>query len=621
MKKHSILLLLGLLFCGIMFPGNALAQENFIINQYDVTMNVQENHAYAVNENLTVTFSQQSHGIYRYIPYAGSFYREINGQPVETSYRARVSKINVANFDYDVSTENDNYLIKIGNSNSYVSGTQSYLISYIWDPGDDKISSMDDVYFNIIPQNSDTSIQNAHFKIVMPKAFDASQVEFITGGYGSTNTDGVSFTVNGNTIEGNLNQPLSNNQGVTLKINLPQGYFIGAFTGNEFDPLMYIIFALALIGAAVIWFFTGRDKKPVETIEFYPPQNFTPSQIGFVVDGTLDKAEVLSLLMYWADKGYMTIEQIDKKNFIFHKIKNLPADAFDFEQTLFNDIFDQKDSFSTTSVPESFYDTFIATKGQIKDYFDIPENQLFTHSSKAGLVVISILMALPLLAYVINGVYKIGMLTPLSDGLLFIGIVSCFAIVPTVFSANLITSAIRNRNGMARKKTIGRLILGLLLLLVSIAILILINSLMDYTSILPILLALFATGGIACFQIVATQRTETGRLWLGQVLGFKNFIEKAEKDRIIALVNENPQYFFNILPYAYVLGITDKWAKNFETINIPQPSWYYGATYGNNFTSLLFASSLMHSMDHIASTIIVPPHSGSGGFGGGVGSW
>ncbi|MDP2842111.1 MAG: DUF2207 domain-containing protein, partial [Acetobacterium sp.] len=291
MKKQStpiLLGLLGLLLSGIIFPVNAFAQEYFDINQYDVIIDVQENHAYQVQENITVTFSEPRRGIFRYIPYKGSFYREINGQPVETPYTARLTKINVDNFNFETSYENNNVMIKIGDADVYVSGTQTYPISYVWNPGDDKIDSMDDVYFNIIPQNWNTTIENASFKITMPKPFDANQVEFITGGYGSTITDAVDFTVTGNTIEGTLKQPLSNYQGVTLKINLPDGYFVGAFTGNELEPFMYATFILSLLGGALIWFFTGRDKKPVETVEFYPPQNFTPSQIGSIVNGSLD---------------------------------------------------------------------------------------------------------------------------------------------------------------------------------------------------------------------------------------------------------------------------------------------------------------------------------------------
>jgi hypothetical protein len=361
-------------------------------------MNVQENHAYDIDERLTVTFSQPLHGIYQFINYKGTFYREIDGQSIETPYNARVTNITVPGWTYETYTENDSYVIKIGSGDEYVSGTQIYPLSFNWNPGDDKIDSMDDVYYDIIGHQTNTNILGGHFVINMPKAFDANNVEFLTGTYGSLDTTAVDFSVNGTTIEGTLNRPLLPNEGVTLKINLPEGYFVGAFTGDEFLPFMYIIFGLSLLGGALIWFFAGRDKRPVETVEFYPPQNFTPSQIGFIVDGALDKPEVMSLLMYWADKGYMTIEQVDKKKFIFHKVKNLPETSEDFEHTFFNGIFDQKDSFSTASVPDSFYDTIVATKEQIKGYFDIPNNQIFTLASKVGLAIISIIMALPLLA-------------------------------------------------------------------------------------------------------------------------------------------------------------------------------------------------------------------------------
>ncbi|MBC3804963.1 DUF2207 domain-containing protein, partial [Acetobacterium fimetarium] len=617
MKKRCTLLLLGLLLAGCIFPGSTFAQEYFDITQYDVTMNVQENHAYDIQENISVTFSEARHGIYRYIPYTGDFYRQINGQPVDTPYSARLTNVKVTGYKYETSTENDSVVVQIGDANTTVSGNQTYPISYVWDPGDDKIDSMDDVYYNIIGTNWDTSIAGAHFKIVMPKAFDASQVEFITGSYGSTDTTSVDFTVNGNTIEGTLNRPLTNNEGVTLKVNLPQGYFVGAFTGHEFDPLMYAMFILSILAAALIWFFTGRDEKPVEPVEFYPPHGFTPSQVGFIVDGDLDKPEVISLLMYWADKGYMTIEQVDKKKFIFHKVKNLPDTAEDFEQTFFVNLFDQKDSFSTASVPTSFYDTIVATKSQIKSYFDLPENKLFTKSSMVGFGFITLIMCFPLLALVINGAYASNMLTGFWDGLIMIGFAALFAMVPTIISVNMITTALRNRLGTSTRKTTGRLIAGIILTIVFALIAMIASMLLGFESIVPVLLALLATYATAVFQIVAEKRTETGRQWLGEVLGFKNFIEKAEKDRILALVNENPQYFYNILPYAYVLGITDKWAKNFESIAIEQPSWYYGHTYGDPFTSVVFAGALMHSMNSISTNIIVPPKSGSGGFGGG----
>ena len=61
---------------------------------------------------------------------------------------------------------------------------------------------------------------------------------------------------------------------------------------------------------------------------------------------------------------------------------------------------------------------------------------------------------------------------------------------------------------------------------------------------------------------------------LGQIFGLRNFIEKAELPKLNLLVEEDPSYFYNILPYAYVMGLTEKWIKQFENIAVPPADWY-----------------------------------------------
>ena len=60
----------------------------------------------------------------------------------------------------------------------------------------------------------------------------------------------------------------------------------------------------------------------------------------------------------------------------------------------------------------------------------------------------------------------------------------------------------------------------------------------------------------------------------GRILGFKDFIETAELDKLNTLIEEDPKYFFNIIPYAYVFGLTDKWINKFESINTKMPEIY-----------------------------------------------
>ena len=114
---------------------------------------------------------------------------------------------------------------------------------------------------------------------------------------------------------------------------------------------------------------------------------------------------------------------------------------------------------------------------------------------------------------------------------------------------------------------------------------------------------------------------------VGKIFGLRNFILHAEKNRIEVLVGENPLIFYEILPYAYVLGITKKWIKKFEEIEIQTPSWYIGnGSFAEANASLrVLASMYLFNRVILKSETLIKPkisdHDGNfgdfGGFGGG----
>ena len=77
------------------------------------------------------------------------------------------------------------------------------------------------------------------------------------------------------------------------------------------------------------------------------------------------------------------------------------------------------------------------------------------------------------------------------------------------------------------------------------------------------------------------RRTPWGHAMLERALGLRRFILAADRERIASLCDENPEYFYDVLPYAMALGLTQKWARHFEaccgvrpngTIRLPEPS-------------------------------------------------
>lgn len=138
--------------------------------------------------------------------------------------------------------------------------------------------------------------------------------------------------------------------------------------------------------------------------------------------------------------------------------------------------------------------------------------------------------------------------------------------------------------------------------------------------------------GVAAFGLsfFIRQRSDKGHELKQKINGFKLFLETAEKEKLELLVEENPRYFYNILPYAYVLGVSDKWIKKFESIAMEKPRWYYGDSF-----SPMTMYYLMHNQipDFSRAMVSVPQSSSSGGgfssggggfsgggFGGGGGS-
>ena len=102
---------------------------------------------------------------------------------------------------------------------------------------------------------------------------------------------------------------------------------------------------------------------------------------------------------------------------------------------------------------------------------------------------------------------------------------------------------------------------------------------------------------------------------MGRLLGFKEFIETAEKPRLEQLQADDPQYFYKVLPYAMVFGFSDKWENLFKEIKVDKPEWYDSAT-------PLMGAALTHNMMHnfsstVSSAITTISHSSSGGGGGG----
>lgn len=646
-KRIFSVLVLVTLLCSVFAPvcfanddteGFFINDEAFETREFNVDVTIDENNVYHVTETIEVEFTSPRHGLYRYIPVKSTMMRELNGEKEYFPTRTQISKLKVNGFDYSEESENGNVVLQIGNADEYVEGKQTYVITYDVRPHDDRLSDYDEVYFNILPNSWPTPIEKANFTIRFPKSFDESKVNFYSGGYGDKNESLISYDIRGNSIYGTLNQKIARQNGATLRVELPDGYFKSQKTDSFSIMLMWIFIIGTPLLVILLWLFFGRDEVLTKPVTVMPPKGMTPADIGYIVDETVESRDMLSLLFYWADKGYITIEEGSKKDFILHKLAPLPDNSPEYEHTIFDRLFRKGDVVATSSLEGQFFQTLNTAKEQVKNQFTLREStRLYTKKSKAFETLSIILSIIPIL--VVSWIaYAVNVLNAFP--IILVGVVSfILLLLYSVFAFNIrkwnSTKKGSRTTGMAVTVSLILLLCGLLFLFARVLLKVettgqAVSFYLDAT--LPMGLAIIGSLISAFFASIMRQRTKNMNAWYSEILGLKDFIEYAEKDRLEMMISENPKYFFNILPYAYVLGVSDKWAKKFENIAVTAPDWYQSTGGYSTFNTFVFMNSMNHSLNTVQNNLTIPPApsasdlkggSGGGGFfsGGGGGGF
>ena len=122
---------------------------------------------------------------------------------------------------------------------------------------------------------------------------------------------------------------------------------------------------------------------------------------------------------------------------------------------------------------------------------------------------------------------------------------------------------------------------------------------------------------IFAFGRVMSAKTRTGAMAYMDSLGFQEFMNRAERDRLERMGDKN--LFFKFLPYAVALDVTDNWAKAFEGIYQEPPDWYVSPGGFRTFTPHAFTHSFNAVTSSLGSAIFSAPRGSGGGGGGGFG--
>lgn len=595
-------------------------EQGYTIDDYVVHATYHTNNTVSVKEKIHVNFNGYRHGIYRNIPKTIYINRD-------EKYKVGIKNINVDKDPFEVDSEDGNQVIQIGDKDETIIGPHTYTISYILILPEDYHSDFDFMYYSVLGSNWNTTIDHFAFDIQFEKSLTQKEMKnfkVYSGSLGNKeNALNVQTNLTKKSITGQIDH-IEANQAITIYAKLKNNYFMDAKKPITWP--CYVCLGLAILFGLYSLLRVLRLKKTHITpiISFYPPKDLDPAMVGTIVDESVDTEDLMALIPYWASLGYLRIEE-EKEDLILHKVKDLPSSQ-KHQILIFKGLFKKSDSIRLAKLSLSFGKKMEDAKEALHSYFNGDKK---LSSLDHGFVTCILSLVCMLLCILLNSKYSL-------IDTLFIFIFSFI-----VFGMMFILSFSRQASKTFSKQKISGLKLSL-----SIALLLVITYFIyqKSQSILSILSFPWMMAGILCttLPILLSSRFSVASQYFTLVapnlLGFKDFIEKAELDQLQKLSLENPEYYYDVIPYAMVFGLSDIWTKKFTNIPLSRPDWY--DTYDSDpYTSYFYyrmltrrmyepihenlleyqTQQLQNTADSLGSSF--GGFSGGGAGGGGGGSW
>lgn len=594
---------------------------SFRILKYEVEIDLKSDRTMHVKENIAIRFTgYSSTGFFRDIPTnAGeqvrnakvTYQQMMRYQAVGDNYElVEVGGKNVYPH-YDVDIEDYSFLtLDIGDYSNKTNDIYKFGIEYdyILTKVTDKEKNL--VALSPIGAGWEAKIDWAFIVIHCPAAIDMERLNV----YYSTESNLESecfyeFDEEDNTFYA-LATDLYEYEGVTVDLYFDDGVLTKYFDMTPYWVLI-VCGALALIFALVkMLVFNKNGLTPV--VNFDAPNDMDPLMMGKLIDNKVNPEDLAALIYYWADKGFIKIDLTNEKNPTFIRLyQSLPNDYPDYQQVFFSQMFRFGDAVALSALEYNMQSAVRRSTTLVNEKTKGLYSTLsFGISVALAIIASAVMMFAPIIIC----------MATISSKLFFIP--SLFIIIPAIIIFALTESIIYNKLKLGKKKIIGFAcgVIALILLCGIVYAVIIPASVM---SVLPKFLIGIAGGIAVATAATMLLKTKSYKDKLNQIIGFKNFIQLAEKDRLEKLIEEDPEFFYHILPYAQVLNVSDKWEEKFKDIAVAPPSWATTQTgtllqfYALN--RILRVTSLRMATRMAPRPTSSPISSGRSGFGGGFG--
>ncbi len=585
------------------------------ITNFDSTLVVQRDGSVQVTEVITYDFgAEQRHGILRRIPTRFDWTGEIPdgfGPGAQLDRVTPIDQVSVSNDDgasdeLSVETEANLTQFRVGSADAFVTGQHTYTLRYRIAGVLNAFAEYDELYFNASGNEWEVPIDRVRTVVRVPGSPTAVQCYAGPQGYteaceSAERREGGAEFVQSNLLPG---------AGLTVVVGLPKGTVTDPNTTRIFEERWSLgsafrltpatgglgggLLGLGVAGVSWLAWRNGRDRrysgsavdaafgggdgseapiplfdKPIDPVEFVPPEGVRPGHMGTLWDEQANPLDVSAMIVDLAVHGWLRIDELE------------PASAGTFGLGRSEGDFQLVKLRGTNSSPEGH--TLSSAERTLLDslFRDGPTQRLSELKTKFA----------ERLALVESALY---------DDVVGLG---WFATRP---------DRVRARWNS----------FGLVMVLLGAGCVFLAAKFTHFGLIaVPIpLVGLVLIGASRYFPA----RTARGSAMLGRTRGFKELFDAGEGER--QNFAEHKHLFATYLPYAIVFGCTERWAKTFADLGLTPEDMglgtWYTSPYGYDpirfgWAMGSFTTQSTGTMAAAAPSSAGGASSGGSGFGGG----
>ena len=582
---------------------------DYYIKNMNVDVEVNEKREYIVTETIDVYFNEERHGIIRNIPTQSSL------------EKVKIEDISVKGDDSSIKEYSSGIDIKIGSADRVITGDKRYVIKYTLKHYADNVEHGDYMYMNLHGSDWDVPVLNFNATITYPPSFNLQSINLTDGEYGSTDNTLVGYSQVGNKVKVYSKTVIPSFEAVTINMEFEEGAFSQAPINimNYGTSIVRVMnFALILVVIYLILISRNRIKSIIKPIEFYPSKDLSPLEVGYIYNGKVTSEMIVSCIYKWASDGYIKISiEEDKADakikftnndmITLERVKELDMGP-NFERRLFKKIFScgKGGKVTDSQLVYKLASEFTMLKKDLKQKYRKDEK-----FKKRGSILPSIIVMIAVALIVLGTTFL-----EYDAGQDF-SIILMFILV-AMFSFSQLKSEMDSsyydynksfwKNAGKEGNMMNVWIMILMFLFISYIVLESRYSLSDWIFLnAPLFIVIW------CSSMIQERKSSYEEEIYGKICGFREFIENAEKDRLEMLMSENPEYFYHILPYAQVLGVTEVWTDKFKDIDMVK-SEYYGCS---AYSTIRLSNALESSVSNATAYQSSSNGSSGGGFSGG----